>query len=119
MDTHKIDYILGYFGHFMTKDEALAFRHYSSTYKLKHSQNKDKTRNQTRKKMFYERGWLSKEPNILSLLANGIDEFREKTAMRILKEHEKEIYFNNCPECGSLARTPKAKQCRFCKHDWH
>jgi uncharacterized C2H2 Zn-finger protein len=26
---------------------------------------------------------------------------------------------NRCPRCGEVAKTPKAKQCRFCKHDWH
>jgi hypothetical protein len=24
-----------------------------------------------------------------------------------------------CPYCGEPLRTPKAKQCRFCKMDWH
>ena len=26
---------------------------------------------------------------------------------------------NNCPKCGKLARTPKAKQCRYCFYNWH
>jgi hypothetical protein len=25
---------------------------------------------------------------------------------------------NTCPQCGQLARTPLAKQCRHCGHDW-
>lgn len=25
----------------------------------------------------------------------------------------------DCPYCGKELRTPKAKQCRFCKMDWH
>lgn len=24
-----------------------------------------------------------------------------------------------CPYCGEKLRTPVAKQCRFCKRDWH
>ena len=24
-----------------------------------------------------------------------------------------------CPFCGEKLRTPEAKQCRFCKRDWH
>jgi len=52
-------------------------------------------------------------------LENGIDHFRLSTAERILKEDRDKIYFNNCPKCDELARTPDAKQCRFCGYDWH
>jgi hypothetical protein len=26
---------------------------------------------------------------------------------------------NCCPKCDALAKTPKARQCRYCFHDWH
>ncbi len=38
-------------------------------------------------------------------------------ATRILKKHPEVI--NNCPKCKRLARTPKAKQCRYCFHSWY
>jgi len=43
----------------------------------------------------------------------------EKIARIIIEKHEDRIFWNRCPKCGKLARTPKAKQCRFCQHDWH
>jgi len=44
---------------------------------------------------------------------------REKVAIILWEKHKNEIYLNNCPKCGKITRTPKAKQCRFCHHDWH
>lgn len=40
---------------------------------------------------------------------------RKAIAERIHSEHE--IVFNKCPVCGTLARTPKAKQAK-CGHRW-
>ena len=45
--------------------------------------------------------------------------FMVRTAQRILDKHSDEITFNYCPRCGGLAKTPKARQCRFCDHGWH
>jgi ribosomal protein L40E len=42
-----------------------------------------------------------------------------RTAQRILDKHSDEIVFNYCPRCGALAKTPKARQCRVCHHDWY
>lgn len=37
----------------------------------------------------------------------------------VMNDYKDQVFFNNCPECGRLARTPTAKQCRHCGHDWH
>lgn len=66
-----------------------------------------------------EKGWLSNNEDVLDLLKDGIDKFRENTAKRIFSEHPEVLNFNYCSECGELARTPFAKQCRSCGHDWH
>jgi RNA polymerase subunit RPABC4/transcription elongation factor Spt4 len=29
------------------------------------------------------------------------------------------IVVSRCPQCTRILRTPKAKQCRWCHHDWH
>lgn len=54
-----------------------------------------------------------------SLLKDGIEAFEQNTVLRVLSENPNHPLLNFCPECGKLARTPLAKQCRFCKHDWH
>jgi hypothetical protein len=52
---------------------------------------------------------------------NEIEQLSEKRkiAEYLLENYESEIFINNCPNCKQLARTPKAKQCRHCGHDWH
>ena len=52
-------------------------------------------------------------------LSGGWDAYRESVRRRILLENAKEIIVNRCPECLRVARTPKAKQCLWCGHDWH
>ena len=50
------------------------------------------------------------------LVALGKEKLSNKIAERLLKENSGIV--NKCPNCGKLARTPKAKQCRFCGHKW-
>lgn len=44
---------------------------------------------------------------------------KERLAIVLWEKYKDKIDLNNCPKCGKTARTPKAKQCRFCRHDWH
>ena len=52
------------------------------------------------------------------LLADGPEKFLVATRDRLLKEHQGEIVLNRCPSCGELTRTPKAKICFKCGHNW-
>ncbi len=44
---------------------------------------------------------------------------KTELARLLLEDYRDKIYMNNCPVCGKLARTPHARQCRHCGHDWH
>ena len=44
---------------------------------------------------------------------------KAKLSKVLIKKYGDKIFWNLCPKCEKLARTPKAKQCRFCKYDWH
>ncbi len=37
----------------------------------------------------------------------------------LLNKHGADIVINTCPQCGQLARTPLAKQCKHCFFNWH
>jgi hypothetical protein len=65
------------------------------------------------------RSRLSNDPEVLRLAADGLEVFLQRTAKRILAEERDKIVVNCCPLCGALARTPRARQCRRCGHDWH
>jgi ribosomal protein L40E len=115
LDNTTIDYILNYYSRFMTLKEAAAMKHYTTLYKFpKETSGDGKTKN-----LFLEKGWLSSDKEVLDLLKDGYKRFRQNTAERILKHHAANIYFNHCPKCGQLARTPQAKQCRYCGYRWH
>ncbi|WP_137904044.1 hypothetical protein [Chryseobacterium sp. 2VB] len=111
MDRETIDYIIRYFSKLMTKDEALALNHHM--YTLKSSEN-TRMRN-----IMIERGWINSDPEVIQLLEHGYEVFEQNVVTRIMKETPEKVFFNNCPKCHKLARTPRAKQCRYCGYNWH
>jgi hypothetical protein len=109
----KANYIIAYYPGLMTLPEHKALRHHVSTLKLEDAKNVRLTR------MYLKTGWLSDDPMILNYLSEGYIQFVLNVAARILKETPGKVFFNLCPQCGKLARTPQARQCRFCGEDWH
>ncbi len=118
MTSEKATYILTYFNHLMSEKEKMAWKHWSSDFKTEHS-SLIQTDKQSRKNVLLKAGWLTTDPEILKLLGNGIEHFRITTATRISHDNPEVLIMNNCPNCGKLARTPFAKQCRYCSHNWH
>lgn len=47
----------------------------------------------------------------------GKEQMENSIAERILRDSKDEV-LNYCPNCNKLARTPRAKQCRYCGHNW-
>lgn len=117
MDLDKVNYVFDYFGSLMTENEAKAWRHYSSEYKL--TDGGEKEPNEAKKAMYLKIGWISADPDVLQLLDSGIEIFKTNVVARILEDSGDQVDFNNCPICEKIARTPLAKQCRHCGHDWH
>lgn len=54
-----------------------------------------------------------------NLADDGYEAYKRRISEIIFKDHWHELELNLCPQCGKIARTPLAKQCRFCFHDWH
>lgn len=61
-------------------------------------------------------GFNDRKTNELADLS--LDTLKLKIATRLLSLNEGEL-LNKCSKCNELARTPRAKQCRFCGNDWH
>jgi len=108
-----IDYIFGYQSKFKTNNENSAERHWFAMGKSDNGNNKSFYN------YFKERNLVSEDKEVLALLELGFNNFKEKVATRIFNEHKDELELNLCPKCFKIARTPLAKQCRFCYHDWH
>jgi hypothetical protein len=58
------------------------------------------------------------DPRIDRALAGGLEAFRIAASRRILNEHP-DLWVNRCPRCLRVTRTPLARQCFWCGHDWH
>jgi hypothetical protein len=119
MEKDTAGYIFRYFDDWMTAQEKLARKHLFATDKATHGRTDAEAQNEARSSSNPVISFLSNDPEVLRLASGGLDAFIERTAHRIFDEHSSEIVFNNCPRCGALAKTPKAQQCRFCRHDWH
>lgn len=116
MDKELAQYIVNYFTELLTDQEKLGLRHLSSKYKLDHAYTKDNMADMV--KAYKRLGWLTEDKEILELVGKGEDELNRMVAMRILAEHGDKVFINQCPQCGRLARTPFARQCRHCAHEW-
>lgn len=105
-----IDYIYDYCSKFKTPDEVLACFTISVPEKFLHGEGL----------ALHKRiGRYSDDPKIQAMIADGFENFKTRVATRIYNEHKNELSLNLCPKCSKIARTPQAKQCRFCSYNWH
>ena len=56
---------------------------------------------------------------VTKALKMGGSTYTRKIRKRILLEHSDQIDLNRCPKCNRIPRTPKAKLCPWCYHNWH
>ncbi len=106
------DYIYNYCGKYFWEKEKLADRHLRTL-------AKSDAANTAMYKLLMQHQWISSDPVVLELAKNGFEEYKRKVTERIFNEHKHELELNLCAKCGKIARTPMAKQCRFCHYDWH
>jgi hypothetical protein len=119
MGADEAKYAFHNYGHLMTPKEAQAFRHLGGTMKATMGRSDPAAQEEVKGESTYLRKWLSDDPEVLLLARDGYDAFVLWTGQRILNDNQGLIVLNYCPRCKGLARTPKARQCRFCGYDWH
>jgi len=119
LKTDEVNYVFRYFSHLMTEHERLAYRHLVGTVKATRGRSDAEAQEEAKGSVFYLREMLSDQPSVLALASDGFGTFVCRTGQRILNDQRDQITFNCCPQCGALARTPTARQCRACRHDWH
>lgn len=117
MDKESVGYIINHYSKWMQPEEREAWRHMHSY--MKHDFNNPEVNLTSLEKLYKKVGWISEKESVLALLKDGPENFELRMATRIFNQHKDKIFMNNCPECGKLARTPLAKQCRHCGFDWH
>jgi DNA-binding winged helix-turn-helix (wHTH) protein len=110
-------YVVHYHANLMNAAENQAQAHLSAT--MKATGRSDKAAQLEAQKSAAYSCYLSKDPAVLRLANDGYEVFVETTATRILEEYSERLKLNRCPSCARVARTPTARQCRFCGCDWH
>ncbi len=115
MSNEKVRYILDNFLGVMDSGEFLPIIYVLS--KLKN--NESGHLNILVKDSLKKHGLLANNQDYSDLSKEGLAAFEQKIAIYISEKHPAKVYFNNCPKCAQLARTPFAKQCRHCRFDWH
>lgn len=119
MDRDLVTYVSTYFCELMTPAEREAERHLSTVYKMMDGRSDAAAQAEAWGKGGARRRWMSEDPEVLRLAADGLEAFRERFTARVLAERPSEVFLNRCPKCGGLTRTPRAKLCLHCGHDWH
>jgi hypothetical protein len=112
MDQELVDYIINHYSNLFSLLESAAYKHSFAAEKAENFKSQELKDKITRDLGTHDR-------DALQLLENGFPEFKRRIAERILVEHSNEVVINLCPQCGRLARTPLAKQCRHCRYNWH
>jgi hypothetical protein len=106
------DYIWEYYGKLMTE-----FEQQMSWADL--ARKKQAIGNTDTAQFILRRHGITGNPIAESILAEELDAFRRGVAQRLLRENRDQIVVNRCPACHRVARTPQARQCFRCGHDWH
>ncbi|MFC0513986.1 hypothetical protein ACFFGT_07250 [Mucilaginibacter angelicae] len=113
MTAEEVNYIISYFSNLIDRREAIALSHHFYSAEVKSAPD-----NSSKRDWLIKKEKMTDDPEILKLLDAGYEQLRLSAAENVLKNHPGKVFFNCCKICGKLARTPRAKQCRFCGHDW-
>src|SRR5262245_31408112 len=111
MDPTLVCYIMHSYGFLMNETERLAYLHLITVGKLSRGRTDAGAVAAVRRKGGTPPRWLSDDPRVLALTADGLEAFAERIAIRILAEQRDQVFLNYCPKCGGLTRTPKARLC--------
>jgi hypothetical protein len=120
-DRDIAQYVFRWFRNLMTPLEKRAANHLYATMKaapLKSHIEAQSEEEKTAGRYRFFTDPISDDADVLRLTEGGFEGFIERTSARILDESRHLISFNRCPKCGGLARTPTARQCRYCAHEW-
>jgi hypothetical protein len=104
-------YVIKHYSRFMTRKEHMAYK------ALILDQKEGKPAMTLLERM--RRDWGAEDAMVRAMLDQGSDKFMDAVRDRILRDHAEDIVVNRCPKCDALTRTPKARQCLSCGHDWH
>lgn len=112
-----VDYIYSSQETLMTEDERLALDVFMV--RLQAKGLSDVGNQQAADQLLADSGQLDNAA-VNQLLEGGDFAFQQRVVDRVLHaEALGELVINRCPSCGKIVRSPLARQCLWCDHDWH
>ena len=114
LEPELIDYIFNFHQNYFTREERLAQRHLHGEMKFGSIEELIQEKKERRMERY-----ATDDPEALQMVQVGFGQFKRMVVSRIWAAHGTELSINRCPKCGRAARTPQARQCRFCLNDWH
>ena len=113
-------YIIDHFPRLMSEIERDTIKYHHFGYKIGKPENYKSTQLYNQKKeLVFSKFGVKENDEVKNLIQNGYEQFVINIGNRIEKDAFEEYTLNRCPNCKFIARTPYAKQCRKCSHNWH
>lgn len=101
MTIEQANYVILHYSDLLNLNEKRALKHHRSLLKLQ-----DMPDGEVRRQLYLHNNWITDDPEILNYLSQGYIQFIITAAENIVKEHPDKLFFNRCPICNGLARTP-------------
>lgn len=105
--------VLRYHAHLLTDFERKAIVAFDARWRIALAHDPEVMHHQLRAAGVFD------TPGIGAVMSRGYETFCQDIAARVLFEHAGDLVLNRCPQCDRIVRTPRARQCLWCFHDWH
>lgn len=118
-------YIFKHYRQFLTADEQALDRLHIVRIKqfgarLRYPANASSERDRKLERLFQVNALAKNHPGLYRRLQSSTIAAEMAAARdRILRDFAGHIVLNECPQCGALCLTPRAKACLECGHTWH
>lgn len=118
LNAEYIFYIVEYFLQVLSEEEQKAIRY---AYFIINNEEEDEYKEYVKvtDRILKQYGMIQDNQSVLDYVRTGRDSFNARIANHMMEYYKDNIFFNYCPVCQKLARTPYARQCRHCGCDWH
>jgi hypothetical protein len=111
MDSAEVEYILKYFLFLLDKEDGLL--------RKKFTYEQQSTYMDERRLEWIKRRLEVTDEELDDKNFPGFTNFHSDVAKFIKDKFPEEVFYNHCPKCNGIARTPWAKQCPHCFHSWY
>jgi hypothetical protein len=119
-------YIYGHFRELLSDEERGAERVRTARFKSlpwpdEDCSEDDRRKRELRSMKFYKVPEVAERfPELMRRIEErGVGAVMNEAAQRVVRENPDKNVLHLCAKCGGLCRTPKARQCFRCGHDWH